>query len=208
MSNKLIYGFGINDVDYPKTRKAAGIIYWRCEVYDTWVNMLQRCYSQKWAKTSPCLETPTCCNEWRYFSKFKLWMEAQEYKGMHLDKDILVVGNREYSPDKCAFVPRYINNIIQTKQASRGEYPLGVRRIEKWRKKQFQSRMARKNLGYFQTPAEAHKAWQLSKSKSLQDAVSLYSKEPYFRTDIAGALIDRSWTLLLDYSMDRETKSL
>lgn len=206
--SKLVYGFGVNDLEYPKTRKKDGVIVWKCEVYEAWVNMLQRCYSENWSKTSPCLETPTCCDEWRYFSKFKSWVDSQEHKGLHLDKDILVQGNRHYCPDKCAFVPRYINNIVQIKQASRGDYPLGVRRIVKWRKKQFQSRLANKSLGYFTKPQEAHKAWQISKSKSLQDAVNLYSKESCFRTDVAAALIGRAWTLLLDSSCGRETRFL
>ena len=43
-----------------------------------------------------------------------------------MDKDILVKGNKVYSPDTCRFVPQYINSLLTNAAAIRGELPCGV----------------------------------------------------------------------------------
>lgn len=45
---------------------------------------------------------------------------------MELDKDILVKGNKIYSPDTCVFVPQRINTLIVGANRIRGEFPIGV----------------------------------------------------------------------------------
>jgi len=39
-------------------------------------------------------------------------MERQDWEGKHLDKDILIPGNKIYSPDRCIFVSSLINLLI------------------------------------------------------------------------------------------------
>jgi hypothetical protein len=43
-----------------------------------------------------------------------------------LDKDILFKNNRHYSEDFCVFVPSWLNQLVKTKKASRGDTPIGV----------------------------------------------------------------------------------
>lgn len=203
--SKLVYGFGVVDLDYPKTKKLNGVILWRCKIFDSWTNMLQRCYSETRAKETPFLGKPNCSQDWKYFSKFKSWVESSYWEGLHLDKDVLVQGNREYGPTTCAFVPRYVNNILQIKQMSRGEYPLGVRRIEHWRQRQYQCRVGNKSIGYFYTPAEAHAAWQIARAAYIENTIARYAKEDCFRTDVAEALTSRVWGLRLENALGKET---
>ena len=124
--NKLVYGVGINDVDYPVIKKENGKNVWMCPYYRTWTGMLQRAYSDKLKQKRPTYEDVTVCEEWGSFMRFREWMETQDWKGKHLDKDILFQGNKVYSPDTCVFVDGVVNNFILDSAASRGEWPLGV----------------------------------------------------------------------------------
>ena len=45
---------------------------------------------------------------------------------MCLDKDILIKGNKIYSPNTCLIVPERINTLFIKCDNSRGEYPIGV----------------------------------------------------------------------------------
>ena len=53
---------------------------------------------------------------WHNFQNFAKWYEDNYYEieeeQMHLDKDILVKGNKVYSPDTCVFVPETINGLF------------------------------------------------------------------------------------------------
>ena len=51
-------------------------------------------------------------------------MESQEWEGKQLDKDIVIPGNKVYSPDACIFVDKRINNLM-TSRNSRA-LPIGI----------------------------------------------------------------------------------
>lgn len=133
---KKIYGVGINDVDYPvhefeyeKDEKGNMKIskrIWTCPFYEVWRDMLKRCFSKKDQERNPAYIGATVCNEWLYLSNFKNWMESQPWEGKQLDKDLLVVGNREYSPENCIFIPNELNQFFKERSNDRGPYPIGV----------------------------------------------------------------------------------
>lgn len=108
----LVNGVGVNDADYDTQKEKNRKVIWRCPFYDKWITMLRRCYASEWHKKYPTYIGCSVCPEWRYFSKFRLWMELQNWKGMELDKDILVKGNRVYGPDTCCFIPSTINTLF------------------------------------------------------------------------------------------------
>ena len=113
LSNRsLVNGVGVNDSTYHTNIINNNKLIWRCPFYIKWKHMLERCYSPKYHKNFPTYIGCSVCPEWRYFSKFRLWMENQNWKSMELDKDLLVKGNQVYGPDTCCFIPKPINYLF------------------------------------------------------------------------------------------------
>ena len=134
--------------------------------------MLRRCYSKKFLESHPTYIGTSVCREWVYASEFKKWMEQQDWEGKSLDKDIVVLGSKLYSPDTCAFVLQATNNFVTASDASRGDCPIGVdlcKRTGKYRAR-CQNPFSKENehLGYFSAPKEAHEAWRKRKHELAQ----------------------------------------
>lgn len=102
----------------------------KTKCYETWCNMIKRCYSENYQEKRPTYENCTVCDEWHNFQNFAKWYEENYYEvdgeQMHLDKDILIKGNKVYSPETCVFVPKLINSLFTKRQSDRGELPIGV----------------------------------------------------------------------------------
>lgn len=98
--------------------------------YNCWCAMLQRCYSKKYQEKHPTYIDCFVCSEWHNFQNFAEWFNENYYevddKRMELDKDILIKGNKIYSPENCVFVPQNINKLFTKNNNSRGEFPIGV----------------------------------------------------------------------------------
>lgn len=120
----LVYGVGVNDADYRVEIREATVdkypngrskrkIMWSCPFYKKWGSMLMRCYSEKYHKRFPAYKNCTVCEEWLIFSNFRKWMASQDWGGKHLDKDLLVEGNKVYSPETCVFISKRVNTFLQ-----------------------------------------------------------------------------------------------
>ena len=120
MLQPTVNGVGINDAGYSigKGRK--------CPYYRAWYSMLQRCYSQNCLNNRPTYIGCSVSPEWHLFSTFRTWMEKQDWQDKVLDKDIRIVGNKQYGPDACLFVTQKINCLFNTQRNRKGEYPVGV----------------------------------------------------------------------------------
>ncbi len=110
-SRKLLHGIGINDALYLVHPVINGKQI-MCPHYRVWSNMIKRCYCTKSQQRDKSYKDTTVCIEWHTFSIFKSWMNSQEWQNKHLDKDILSPLNNEYSPNKCIFVSRELNNLL------------------------------------------------------------------------------------------------
>lgn len=195
---KPIHGFGINDADYVVTvsetigwdgNKQLTKLVWKCPFYSTWKSMIERCYSKKYLDKKPSYNGCSICEEWKYFSNFKSWMEKQDWEGNRLDKDLLIRGNRVYSPDTCIFVSQQVNSFITESQAARGDHPIGVSLRKSSGKFSASCRDGAgklKSLGYYETPEEAHQAWLAYK---LEVAKELAAKQKDER--VSKALLNR-----------------
>ena len=122
---KLVFGVGVNDADYIISPTINGRRV-TCVFYQAWKDMLKRCYSEKNQTKHPTYIGCSVCEEWLTFSNFKKWMELQDHEGKQLDKDILITGNKIYSPLTCVFVSRQVNSLLNDRSAARGKYKQGV----------------------------------------------------------------------------------
>ena len=107
----IVHGVGVND----SKSTVSFIINGKrsvCPVYDKWKSMLARCYSKRAIIKNPTYAGCSVCDEWLLFSKFKKWHDENYSKGMHIDKDIKVIGNKVYGPEFCLFVTRDVNNLL------------------------------------------------------------------------------------------------
>jgi len=170
--SKLVHGVGVNDADYavqPRGPDGKGRM---CLYYQAWKDMLTRAYCQKYHAKRPTYVGVTVCEEWHSFMAFRAWMETQDWEGKHLDKDIIVPGNKVYSPATCAFVSLHINSLLTDSAASRGEWPIGVGRVKALNK--FHARVRengkQRHLGLFTTPEAAHLAWRKAKARVVRTA--------------------------------------
>lgn len=155
----MICGVGINDADYNVTKELNGKRIWTCPFYKEWSNMIMRSCNPKVHNRQPTYKDCKVCDEWLYFMTFKAWMGKQNWKGLHLDKDILFKGNKMYSPETCVFVGRGTNNILNDHKCDRGKYLLGVHWNKGAKKFHAQCRDGSgkiKYLGLFNNELEGH----------------------------------------------------
>jgi hypothetical protein len=117
-----VFGVGINDMpgtclfEYGKKPK----------LIQAWQGMLERCYCSKRGTRTPTYAGCTVDPRWHRLSGFKTWFDLNYREGYHLDKDVLEFGNKIYGPDTCAFVPHYVNTMLNLCNSRRGSLPLGV----------------------------------------------------------------------------------
>ena len=174
----LVYGVGINDVDYQTQRyetvdgKRKNV--WKCPYYRKWSAILERCYSVASVTKHPTYLHCYICDEWKYFSNFIKWVDSQpnrNWQNCEPDKDLLSTGDGCYGPNTVAFVSKKVNNFIKTNSKSRGVLMIGVTKPK--RGYQYKAMCAnpfgttagkiRGHIGCYYIELEAHKAWQAKK---------------------------------------------
>ncbi len=196
---KLVYGVGINDADYKVQHKVEVTqvngkrkqkVLWTCPFYSVWKGILERCYSKRKQSLHPTYIGCSVYEDWLRFSSFREWMIKQEWEGKHIDKDILYLGNKIYSPATCVMVEPLTNRFILDRTSLRGAYPIGVSLNKNNNKFIAQCndpfKKDRGYLGTFCTVEEAHQAWRLKKFELAQKIASLQTD-----SRVANALIER-----------------
>lgn len=177
-STPKVFGWGINDVDYPVTRQervnGKSVRVWTCPYYNDWVGILERSISPRLKDNQSYYIDCTVCEEWKYFSNFIKWVDSQpnrDWVNCVPDKDLLISGNKHYSHTTVAYVSVLVNAFI-TDRKSIGNMLTGVSLIpESNNKKQYKVycndpfNNESRYVGYFSTEIEAHKAWQAKKHK-------------------------------------------
>lgn len=171
---KLVYGVGVNDVGSPTLTTVNGVPR-RCVFYRRWQAMLGRVYSKQFLERRPTYIGCSVIEEWHRLSNFKKWMIKQDWEGKELDKDIMVSGNKLYSPATCCFVSSSINNLINKKDNRRGNLPVGVSFNEV--ANTFSAKCSNGagkaiHVGCFNNQIEAYQAYLNFKSKTVRDMAS------------------------------------
>ena len=144
--------------------------------YNTWVNMLIRCYDKTTKIKHPKYKDVTCCKEWLYYPNFYEWIHKQEnfevWKELSLsalDKDILIKGNKVYGPDTCCLVPQYINSLFESRLSGTVKkqiLPIGVYYWKKQNK--YEAKFNNKHLGRYDTAEEAFGVYKIRKEAYIK----------------------------------------
>lgn len=164
---KPVFGVGINDLDRNVTWTDKGGKRHLCPIYRTWQNMLGRCYDSKFHLRHPSYSDCEVMQDWVKLSRFESWMNTQDWEGKQLDKDILIPGNKIYSPETCVFIEKQVNLFVVDSLATRGVWPIGVCWAKREGKFQANIRnpftLSQEGLGYYDNPEDAHMAWKKRK---------------------------------------------
>lgn len=188
---RMIFGIGVNDSEKAISKKNVR----NDKDYYLWHGMIQRCYDEKTHKKHPTYNGCTVCDEWLYFSNFKKWFDENYVDGYQLDKDILVKGNKIYSPDTCCFVPHEINTLFTKSNAIRGDLPIGVQHYAKERYKTYIKLKGKVTyLGVYDKVGEAFNAYKIAKECYIKEvAENYYSK---------GLITEKVYNALLNYKVE------
>ena len=190
-----VYGVGIIGAKYPISGGGRDT-----KDYALWKRMLTRCYSDAYRKKRPTYEGCEVSENFLHYEYFYEWCNQQigfDVKGWHLDKDLLIKGNKVYSENSCVFIPPEINTLLIKRAASRGEYLIGVY----WSKtnKAFVAQV-RKNkgkqehLGFFKTEIEAFNAYKQAKEAFVKEQANKWK----------GKIDDRAYGALMSYEVSMD----
>ncbi|MBL4951074.1 hypothetical protein JK635_02315 [Neobacillus sp. YIM B02564] len=146
--------------------------------------MLERCYSNYSSKRYPTYEKCSVTDEWLNYQNFAAWYDENYYEvdgeKMELDKDILIKGNKVYSPDACVFVPKRINLLFVKKNASRGDLPIGVVWYKRDKNYQADGKDEYGNtvhLGRYDTVEKAFEAYKIFKENTIKKVADIYKNK-------------------------------
>ena len=187
-----VYGIGVVGTKYPISGGGRNT-----KEYDLWNGMLRRCYSDALKKKYPTYIDCEVSDKFKSYEYFYEWCNKQigfSNKDWHLDKDLLVKGNKVYSEDTCVFIPREINLLLIKCDASRGEHLIGVC----WNKKDNafiahvgKSKGKREYLGFFKTEIEAFNAYKEAKESFIKEQANKWK----------GQIDYRAYNALMNYTV-------
>ena len=197
-SNGLIYGVGIRDDKYPISLNGKKV-----KEYVLWNKMLERCYSPKVSERNPTYINTRCSKEFLLYSSFYDWLHLQdnwEYLidndiKFNLDKDILIKGNKVYSPETCCLVPQNVNSLFIKRDASRGDFPIGVsKRRSKYCAQWSNNKGQKLRIDGIETP---EKAFQIYK-REKENVIKQVAQEEYDK----GTIIKACYEAMMKYEVE------
>lgn len=153
----------------------------KTKAYLYWTDMLDRCYNPYSLNKRNDYIDVFVCEEWLCFQNFAKWFYENYYEcngeKMQLDKDILVKGNKIYSPQTCIFTPSRINMMFIKQKKHRGKCPIGVKYHK--RDNKFEVNCSNKNkeyqyLGRFDNEMEAFACYKNFKEKVIKQVADEY----------------------------------
>lgn len=162
-----VFGVGFYGVGQYKAKDGNKIT----KVYNTWKGMLERAYCEKSLEIRPTYSECSVVEEWHNFQVFAEWYYKQPNagrKGFHLDKDLLVYGNKEYGPNTCSFVPCEVNSLLTDCRCRRGDLPQGVGKHDDKYYACTSINGKNKYFGRYSTPEEAYEVYKQEKKKQVK----------------------------------------
>ena len=188
-----VYGIGVLGAKYPS--KINGVL---TKEYILWCGMLKRCYPTILKKKRPTYEDCEVSDNFKSYDYFYKWCNSQvgfDNQGWHLDKDLLIKGNKVYSESTCVFIPREINQLLTKSTALRGKHLIGVY----WSKtnKAFVAKVNKgkgkqEHLGYFNTELEAFNVYKTAKEAFIKEQANKWKSQ----------IDERAYKALLNYQVE------
>lgn len=167
-----VYGVGILGDSLCKIDKTM------TTAYKHWESMIHRCYSEDYLKKRPTYRGCEVSDNFKYLPYFEHWCSTQigfGNEGWHLDKDILVKGNKVYSEDTCCFVPISINSLLNQQKSKRGDFPIGVDSIKGC--DLYRTSLGNSHLGCFKTSEEAFIAYKQAKEDYIKEVANKWKDQ-------------------------------
>jgi hypothetical protein len=151
--------------------------------YTAWRNRIKDCYTD--TKSKHLYINATICEEWHNFQNFAKWYYDQERlygKGGCVDKDLLHLGNKHYSPETARYIPKAVNVLFSgTSKHITGVCFSKSRRkfIAQIHKGTITSKGNRKskNLGQFDSYVEASSVYKVAKINHVKETVIKYQEQ-------------------------------
>ena len=166
--------------------------------YKSWSGMLERCYNTKFKEKRKTYYNCYCDKEWHNFQNFVQWFNSNIWNTeicKNLDKDILIKGNKYYSPNTCILVDDRLNSLFIKCDSARGKYPIGVSYHGRDGRYSAQccfidnNKRKTKWLGYYNKPKEAFNAYKQFKESYIKQVADEYkSKYPNFPQKLYDAM--------------------
>ena len=188
-----VFGIGVLGAKYPTRINSV-----KTKQYGLWVNMLKRCYSDTYKKKHPTYEYCTVSENFKHYEYFYEWCNKQigfGNEGWHLDKDLLVKGNKVYSESACVFIPAEINTVLIKCDKIRGKHLIGVYYHK--RDKAFMAQVSKNKggseyLGSFNTELEAFNAYKAAKEAFVKEQASKWKEQ----------IDERAYEALMNYQVN------
>ena len=192
-----VCGVGMLGTKYPPSINGV-----QTKEYKLWQSMLERCYSDSLKKKYPTYKGCEVSDNFRSYEYFYEWCHKQvgfdndgNGNPFHLDKDLLIKGNKVYSETTCVFLPQEINLLLIKSTASRGQHLIGV----SWcnTNKAFVARVRknkgkREHLGSFNTEIEAFNAYKVAKEAFVKEQANKWKNK----------IDPRTYNALMNYEVD------
>lgn len=154
--------------------------------HNAWQQMLRRCFDENVKIEKPTYKNASCCDEWLSYENFYEWLVSQEnykkwksLKWSAVDKDIIRKGNKVYSPENCFLVPVNVNNLFVKHDALRGDYPIGVSKMDNKYTAICMNPISNKQvyIGFYDTTDEAFAAYKEYKENLIKEIADIeYNK--------------------------------
>lgn len=196
--HKSVCNVGMVGIKYPISENSK-----HTKEYESWSRMLRRCFDEKTKEKNPSYKNVTCCDKWLYFENFYEWLHSQENfdkwlngERWHIDKDILVKGNKVYSPETCCLVPININSLFTKCDNARGDLLIGVSKngsgFQAWCSNPITNE--HENLGTYQTQEESFCVYKIRKEGLIKQVAELeYNK---------GNITKRCYEAMMNYEVE------
>ena len=149
--------------------------------YRRWRNMLDRCYNPKDKQYKIYGGNGvTDSKEWQCYENFEIWWDEHYYEleneRVELDKDILIEGNKVYSPETCMFVPQKINSFFSkgTRRDNNSELPMGVIKYKSKYKACIVIDGKNNYMGIYDTIKEAEQSYKKAVKERTKKLAEIY----------------------------------